>query len=386
MGDTVTRHLLPRNAAAKVVRPCKRSGTPPSVSVVIPCFNYGRYLPQCVDSVLNQQEVCIDVLIIDDASSDGSDQIVRKLGAQDTRIRTICHTANQGVIATCKEGIAHIRGDYTLLLSADDLLTPGSLVRATSLMQRYPSVGITYGSAIDFTDESIPAPRTGMKRWVIWRGHDWIAQLCRSGENVISACGVLIRTSVLRRIDAFGGNLIHTADFDLWMQIAVASDVGYIAGADQGLRRMHNQNLHHSFSELDDLSQRLASFDNILNEGARWLRDPDSLREAAHRALARSALRQAIRDTAYRAIPQSALRRVIKAYAHGSPGDKSAADYSAFALKAWPDAPKLREWRTLHNISRPASPPKLDPSLVAWIASRKLRIRFQNWRRKLCGV
>src|SRR5260370_35742498 len=181
MLDTlVRRFLLPANAKAEIVRPCQQDGHCPTVSVIIPCYNYGRYLKECLNSVLEQQGVCLDVIIIDDASSDGSDQIVRRLGAQDTRIRTICHAANQGHIATYNEGIAEVIGDYTVLLSADDLLTPGCLARATSLMEEHPSVGLTYGFPVEFWDGDLPSARTTTARWIIWQGCDWIAPECKN--------------------------------------------------------------------------------------------------------------------------------------------------------------------------------------------------------------
>ena len=104
--------ILPLKAKVKIVRPRAHSGRQPSVSVVIPCYNYGHYLADCLQSVLDQQDVRLDILVIDDASSDGSAEDVRKLAATDSRIRTIFHAANQGHIATYNEGLAQASGDY----------------------------------------------------------------------------------------------------------------------------------------------------------------------------------------------------------------------------------------------------------------------------------
>ena len=72
-----------------------------------------------------------------------------------------------------------------MLLSADDLLTPGCLARATSLMEEYPSVGLTYGFSVEFADGDLPAARTTAKSWIIWQGHDWLTQRCKTGENAL---------------------------------------------------------------------------------------------------------------------------------------------------------------------------------------------------------
>lgn len=378
---------MPVKAKATIVRPRQLNGRSPSVSAIIPCYNYGRYLAGCIDSVLVQRDVRIDVLVIDDASSDGSDQIVYQLGKQDTRIRTICHTQNQGAIATYTEGIAQAAGDYTVLLSADDLLTPGCLARATALMEEYPSVGFTYGAPIEFMDGELPAARTAAKSWIVWRGHDWIMQRCRAGGNALKSPEAVIRTSVLRNLGAVRADLPHAADFEAWMRAATVSDVGYVAGADQAYYRIHSNNMHSGYDMIDDLSQRLASFDAIFDERSDLLDDSGSMRDTAHRVIARSALSQAIRDTEHRVLARSALGHAMRAHLRGAAGDEPINDYIAFALKAWPDARDLAEWRTLERL-RDAHDglPRLGPSLVAHMAIRKLGSRFREWRWRQVGT
>src|SRR5215469_6910820 len=92
----ITRVVLPVNAKVNVSRPHRKSEHCPSVSIVIPCYNYGRYLPECVGSVLDQQGVIVDVLVIDDASPDGSAEVARRLAADDPRVRAVCHEENRG--------------------------------------------------------------------------------------------------------------------------------------------------------------------------------------------------------------------------------------------------------------------------------------------------
>ena len=134
-----------------------------SVSVVIPCYNYGRYLPEAVGSALsNQPGVDVRVLIIDDASPDDSAQVAKEIAAADPRVELRVHTDNQGGIATYNEGIIDwADGDYTVLLSADDQLTPGALTRATEFMDAHPSVGFVYGHPLHFVQgQPLPAART----------------------------------------------------------------------------------------------------------------------------------------------------------------------------------------------------------------------------------
>jgi glycosyltransferase involved in cell wall biosynthesis len=384
----VTRLTLPLKAKIDVVCPRTHRRRSPLVSVIIPCYNYGRYLRQCVNSVLEQQDVRVDIILIDDASTDGSDQVVRQLSTQDDRIQAICHAVNRGHIATYNEGIGRVTGDYTVLLSADDLLTPGCLSRATSLMREYPSVGLTYGFPIEFTDGAIPAARTTAKSWIIWRGHDWLMQRCKAGGNTIKCPEVVMRTSVLREIGGYQPDLPHAADFALWMRAAAISDIGYVVGADQAYYRNHAQNMHNSrFDMLDDFAQRLAAFESVFSACSGLLKDADLMLSAAHQALARNALSQAIRDTAYRVLRRTALSTTILPHLRGTVGNEPTDAYAAFALKAWPDAIEFREWRALDKIINvDDGAPKLGPSLIMLIVARKLRTRLCEWRWSRTGI
>ena len=70
----------------------------PTVSVVIPCYNYGRYLPQAVASALDQERVEVEVIVVDDASTDGSADVAHGLAQDDPRIQVIVHAVNRGHI------------------------------------------------------------------------------------------------------------------------------------------------------------------------------------------------------------------------------------------------------------------------------------------------
>ena len=103
-----------------------------TVSVVIPCYNYGHYLDDAIKGALDDQEgIDVRVLIIDDASPDGSADIARQIAARYPRVEVAAHASNKGHIATYNEGMLEwADGDYTVLISADDRLTAGSLRRA----------------------------------------------------------------------------------------------------------------------------------------------------------------------------------------------------------------------------------------------------------------
>jgi hypothetical protein len=357
---------LPRGKNMVVRRPVGQTSRCPSVSIVVPCYNYGHYLSACVKSVLDQQDVRVDVLVIDDASHDGSAEIAKSLAAQDSRIRVICHTINQGHVATYNEGLTQATGDYTALLSADDLLTPGCLARATSLMEEHPSVGLTYGFPLEFTGPDLPPARIVATNWIIWPGRDWIAQICKTGRNLVLSPEAVMRTSVLRRVGAYRADLPLTCDFEMWMRAATVSDIGYVAGADQAYYRIHQGNMHNSFDRISDVSARLRAFDTIFTERAPLLPDASAMADVAHRSVAREALDHA-----------------ISAFARGVADREPIDGYVAFALSAWPDARQLSEWRALGRL-REMRENRLrwDPPLLTRAAALKLKyvLRWRRWR------
>src|SRR5215831_20496875 len=112
-----------------------------SVDVIVPCYRYGHFLRECVESVLSQSDVNVRVLIIDDASPDNTPEVAAELVSEDPRVTFIRHSENKGHIATYNEGIEWASAEYMLILSADDCLLPGALSRAADLMDARPDVG-----------------------------------------------------------------------------------------------------------------------------------------------------------------------------------------------------------------------------------------------------
>lgn len=269
----------------------------PTVSVVVPCYNYGRYLAQCVHSAFDQPNVRVDVVIVDDCSPDGSGELADALAAKDSRISVIRHKRNQGHIATYNDGLDAARGEFLTLVSADDLLTPGSLTRAIALLTSCSTVGLVYGNAVHFVDTP-PPPRTEARFWIRWSGTDWLAARCRTGHNVITSPEVVMRTAVSRQIGGYLASLPHSGDMEMWLRTASLCDIGYVGGADQAMYRVHEANMHtvdfksESFEgELIDLRQRALCFDEVFSvPPASNLTDAAQLHAVARRTLAIEAL------------------------------------------------------------------------------------------------
>lgn len=286
----------PRTDASGPIRrrpiPCppgpEGTATAATVSVVIPCYNYARYLPEATTSVLSQEGVAVDVVIVDDCSTDGSAEVAASLAAADPRIRLLRNAVNRGPVETFNTGLAAATGEFLVRLDADDLLTPGSLARAVCLMRAYPSVGLVYGHPVHFVDgRDRTQARTRPTRWTVWPGPRWVMDRCADGLNVITSAEVCMRMSVVRRV---GGQkpLAHTHDFEMWLRLASVADVGYIHGVDQAWHREHSSSL--SARKVDvavDLQERRLAFQTLFAGPAGQLPWAGQAERAASRALDR---------------------------------------------------------------------------------------------------
>lgn len=286
---------------ADVLAPVRTDRAPATVSVVVPCYNYGHFLPTAVASILEQPDVEVEVLVVDDASPDGSVEVARDLAAADGRVTVIEHAVNRGHIATYNDGLERATGEFTVLMSADDRLAPGSLARAVDLMRARPDVGMVYGTVLDFVDEP-PVVGTRASAWAVWSGADWYRARVQAGTNVIRSPEVVLRTAVQRAIGGYDPALPHTGDLEMWLRAASIAGVGRVVGAPQAFYRVHATNMHTATFERDsangmmvDLEQRLAAFDAAAGFARGGLVEVDELTRAARRTLAVEALTLAAR-------------------------------------------------------------------------------------------
>jgi glycosyltransferase involved in cell wall biosynthesis len=342
------------------------SNRKPTVSVVVPCYRYGRFLGECVGSILDQEGVDVRVLIIDDASPDDSADVARALAAADPRVEVRVHETNKGHIATYNEGLLEwADGDYCVLISADDQLTPGALARATAVLERHPGVGFTYAHAIDWDDSTPkPAPRGELEGVTVWDGQDWFATVCRNGYCVVSGPTVVVRTSVHHEVGGYLPELPHTADFELWLRLAAHADVAYLKGVDQAIYRIHGAQMTVERPPLVDLQQRKEAFDAVFE--AHGGRVPDAAR---------------LRRIASRKLAKEALWRACRAYERRKMDSVPIDDLYAFARAAYPGYERLPEYWGLRWRRRvgPKAAPYLQPLILSAV-HRKIRTMLV-WRR-----
>jgi glycosyltransferase involved in cell wall biosynthesis len=315
------------------------------VSVVVPCYNYGRFLPDCLDSLLTQTGVAFDVVIIDDCSTDDSWEMAQELAAGDHRVEAIRNDVNRGMIGTINEAMWSVRGDYVVKLDADDMLTPGSLARSAAMLDEHPMATFSYGVPIYFSDPHRPPARTEITRRRIMPGQDWIARRCAAGNNCIGQPEVMIRTAALKAAGPYSSKLPHTSDFEMWLRLAAIGDVIWIR-ADQAWMRRHADSMQRTVhrGDIANLRGLYDAFVAFFTGAGEALPEADQLLALARRRLATTAL----------ALACSAVKHEIAVF---DPID----DYVAFAVEIYPAAAGLSYYRELElrrrsPLVRPSQP------------------------------
>ena len=234
-----------------------------SVDVVVPCYNYGRYLEQCVESVLSQEGVDLRVLIIDDCSDDSTPDVGGNLARRDARVVFTRHAVNIGHIATYNEGLLDwATADHSLLLSADDLLTTGALGRVVRVMDAHPEVVLAFGGDIPFAEEPACPPAAELAvqfAYQIVSYEEFLATSCSLGHTPIQAPTAVVRTATQKEVGGFLPNLPHSGDTEIWLRLAALGKIAVLNTA-QACRRLHAQSMSTRYSNISRLEEQRRAF------------------------------------------------------------------------------------------------------------------------------
>ena len=248
-----------------------------SVSVVVPSYNYAHYLEGCVQSVVSQPGVEVEVLIIDDCSQDDTPAVATRLAENDSRITFRRHAQNRGHIATYNEGLQWASGDYTVVLSADDLLTDGALSRAVTVMDDQPDVGLVYGRSLYFvSNDELPIARSG----VPWSTDGTVPIGSRSVARRRPAASRRLRwwsaRACRRRSVATASTCRTPADVEMWLRFAANGDVAYLGHVDQAFYRKHPG--EHDAHDVRGSADRPPAAQGRVRRGVRFLPGSDPQR------------------------------------------------------------------------------------------------------------
>lgn len=199
------------------------------VSVVIPTYNYGEFLGAAVESALNQTYKEIEIVIVDDGSSDNTSVVAEALINKDQRVRYV-YQKNQGLSAARNNGIRQSKGKFIVFLDADDIMHPQKIQAHHEHFSRTPDADISYGRSLYFLSQDMLAgvPKKTFANLEL-TNDDWMP--CVSGDatavfpalvarNIMPVCSAMLRRKTVERVGDFDTSLKSLEDWDYWLRAA----------------------------------------------------------------------------------------------------------------------------------------------------------------------
>jgi glycosyltransferase involved in cell wall biosynthesis len=199
----------------------------PKVTVCLPTFNKARYLPAAIESVLTQEFHDYELLLVNDASPDQTDEIVR--GFKDSRIRYIRNPQNLGLVENWNRCLNLAKGDYAIVFHDDDVMLPRLLRREVGVLDANPTVVLVHAAAQSI-DESgavfcVAPPRTWPE---LTSGLDFLTQYWSLDPGYVVMPSAMFRRSLALKLGAFNPDLKYSADADLWQRLAFEGQVAFL--------------------------------------------------------------------------------------------------------------------------------------------------------------
>jgi glycosyltransferase involved in cell wall biosynthesis len=192
----------------------------PAVSVVVATYNYGRFLAQALDSVFGQTVADLEVVVVDDGSSDDTPEVMRPYLA-DPRARYVrIEHAGQGVAKNRSVRLA--RAPLVAFLDADDLWLPAKLEKQLALFRADPGLGVVFTRRLLIDEAGRELP---YRQPVLHRG--WVAEEIFQ-RNFVCFSSAMARRDVLDEAGLFDESLPLAIDYDLWLRVALRHRFDYV--------------------------------------------------------------------------------------------------------------------------------------------------------------
>lgn len=261
-----------------------------SIDVAVPCYNYGRYLRDCIGSIIHQDVPNLRILIIDNGSTDDSLQSAKELQHQDSRIEIAHYPVNRGQKFSYDAGIDWASSTYFMILDADDILAPGMFKRALAVMDNNPEIAFCHGIELRMQFEAGTMPDINFagdeQGWSVTTGPRFILRLCEQPVSPVGTSTVFIRTNVQKRAGHYNPNLTHADDVEMWLRLAQFGAVAETASV-QAVRRIHSNQLSRCFDDalIRDCTERLAAYEAFFAGPGRTIENSRDLHATAVRSL-----------------------------------------------------------------------------------------------------
>ncbi len=187
----------------------------PKITVIIPTYNSARFLPAAIQSVLDQTRKDVEILILDDASTDNTHEVLSPF-LKDSRVRLVSHPHNIGITANRNYGLSIAKGEYIAMLDSDDVwLDSCKLERQIEILETHPHIAIV-GTHAKIIDEHGSTLGT-----ITHKSADRSIRASMMFRNQFIQSSILIRKSILEDVGYYDEHMPIWEDYELWLRIGI---------------------------------------------------------------------------------------------------------------------------------------------------------------------
>ncbi|UZD22224.1 glycosyltransferase family A protein [Algoriphagus halophytocola] len=179
----------------------------PKVSIIIPCYNQGHFLKETVESAVNSAYPTLEIIIVNDGSTDNSEEIAEQLTESYSNV-ALLNQLNSGVTTARNAGIEFASGKYILPLDGDDLIAPNYISEAVQVLEKSPKVKVVYCEAVKFNE-------SGSKEWKLKP----FSRQALAKDNMIFVSGIF-RKSDCMAVGGFSTDMkCGREDWEFWIKM-----------------------------------------------------------------------------------------------------------------------------------------------------------------------
>lgn len=239
----------------------------PKVTICLPTFNGGQFLEKGVLSILSQSYKEYELLICDDASIDDSLQVVGCF--TDPRISVISNPTRLGLVGNWNRCLDLARGEYIYIFHQDDVMLPDDLEKKVTALDSCPQAGMVFSDihVINEQDQIIGGHWNPVLPNVstLFPGQEFFRLLLLNG-NLVPCQTVLARKSLYQKVGAFNPRLGYTPDFEMWLRMALYSDILFLADPTVQLRRHPGQESRNYLGKPAEVCEVLRAFQIVFTQ------------------------------------------------------------------------------------------------------------------------
>lgn len=197
----------------------------PTVSVIIPSYNHGEYIAECIQSVLDQIYQDFEIIITDDGSTDNTADVIESI--EDSRISLYKHPKNRGVSLAANNCICHASGKYIAWLSSDDAWYPEKLAVQVKYLDEHSNIAAVFGK-VEWVDKSgitiDQFPYINIFNVANRTRYEWLRQFFVTG-NCLSLPSSLVRAECFSDMGMFDPVFAGVLDLDLWVRVCLKQEI-----------------------------------------------------------------------------------------------------------------------------------------------------------------